>query len=115
MATHGHSSGLPPAPRTPMRGNEWRSVAVLLPHLWAFRWRVALALAFLTAAKLANVSVPLVMKQIVDGLDQKLAVVAVPVALLAAYGILRFSTTLFGQLRDGGFVRGTPNASRRGA
>ena len=96
-----------------MRGSEWRSVAVLLPHLWAFRWRVALALALLTVAKLANVSVPLVMKQIVDGLDQKLAVVAVPVALLAAYGLLRFSTTLFGELRDVVFVRVTQNAIRR--
>ena len=100
-----------------MRGNEWRSVAVLLPHLWEFRWRVAIALILLTAAKLANVSVPLVMKQIVDGLnpglDPKLAVVAVPVALLAAYGILRFSTTLFGELRDVVFVRVTQNAIRR--
>jgi ATP-binding cassette subfamily B protein len=100
-----------------MRGNEWRSVAVLLPHLWEYRWRVAVALAFLTTAKLANVGVPLVMKQIVDGLnprlDSKLAVVAVPVALLAAYGILRFSTTLFGELRDAVFVRVTQNAIRR--
>jgi ABC-type transport system involved in Fe-S cluster assembly fused permease/ATPase subunit len=113
MATHGHQSGLPPAPKTRMRGNEWRSVAVLLPHLWEFRWRVAIALILLTAAKLANVSVPLVMKQIVDGLDQKLAVVAVPVALLAAYGILRFSTTLFGELRDVVFVRVAKRAIRR--
>src|SRR5512147_2114578 len=113
MATHGHHSGLPPAPKGRLRGSEWRSVAVLLPHLWAFRWRVALALAFLTAAKLANVGVPLVMKQIVDGLDQKLAVVAVPVALLAAYGLLRFSTTLFGELRDVVFVRVTQNAIRQ--
>src|SRR4030067_1013598 len=44
MATHGHQSALPPAPKSRMRGNEWRSVAVLLPHLWEFRWRVALAL-----------------------------------------------------------------------
>jgi ABC-type transport system involved in Fe-S cluster assembly fused permease/ATPase subunit len=113
MATHGHHSGLPPAPKARMRGNEWRSVAVLLPHLWPFRWRVALALVLLTAAKLANVGVPLVMKQIVDGLDQKLAVVAVPVALLAAYGLLRFSTTLFGELRDVVFVRVTQNAIRQ--
>src|SRR3990172_1103358 len=114
MATHGHQSALPPAPRSRMRGNEWRWVAVLLPHLWEFRWRVALALALLTAAKLANVSVPLTMKGIVDGLDPSLAVVAVPVALLAAYGLLRFSTTLFGELRDAVFVRVTQNAIRRG-
>jgi ATP-binding cassette, subfamily B, heavy metal transporter len=114
MATHGHHSA---APSQSMRGNEWRSVGVLLPYLLEFRWRVLLALTLLTAAKLANVGVPLVMKQIVDGLnpglDPKLAVVAVPVALLAAYGILRFSTTLFGELRDVVFVRVTQHAIRR--
>jgi ATP-binding cassette subfamily B protein len=78
-----------------------------------FRGRVALALAFLISAKLANVSVPLVMKGIVDGLDPKLQMVAVPVALLAAYGLLRFSTTLFGELRDVVFVRVTQHAIRR--
>jgi ATP-binding cassette subfamily B protein len=110
MATHGHHSA---APKEKLRGNEWRSVAVLLPHLWEFRGRVALALTLLVAAKLANVGVPLVMKDIVDGLDPKLAVVAVPVALLAAYGLLRFSTTLFGELRDVVFVRVTQHAIRQ--
>ncbi|MEK6243162.1 MAG: ABC transporter ATP-binding protein/permease [Pseudomonadota bacterium] len=110
MATHGHHSA---APTQTLRGNEWRSVAVLLPYLWDFRWRVLLALTLLVAAKVANVGVPLVMKEIVDGLDPKLAAVAIPVALLAAYGILRFSTTLFGELRDVVFVRVTQHAIRR--
>src|SRR6187455_1802088 len=78
-----------------------------------FRGRVALALAFLISAKLANVSVPLVMKGIVDGLDPKLQMVAVPAALLAAYGLLRFSTTLFAELRDVVFVRVVQRAIRR--
>ena len=114
MATHGHHSA---APTQTLRGNEWRSVAVLLPYLWDFRWRVLLALTLLVAAKLANVGVPLVMKEIVDGLnpglDPKFAAAAIPVALLAAYGILRFSTTLFGELRDVVFVRVTQHAIRR--
>jgi ATP-binding cassette subfamily B protein len=96
-----HSS----APTESLTGREWRAAASLLPYLWEYRWRVGLALAFLATAKVANVSVPLVMKGIVDDLDPKLAVVAVPVALLAIYGILRFSTTLFAELRDVVFVR----------
>ena len=70
MASHPH----PGPAETPqrLRGSEWRSVRVLVPYLWEFRGRVLLALAFLTSAKLANVSVPLVMKGIVDGLDAKL-------------------------------------------
>jgi hypothetical protein len=66
MAAHGHHSS---APTQKLRGGEWRSVRVLLPYLMEFRGRVALALAFLISAKLANVSVPLVMKGFVDGLD----------------------------------------------
>ncbi|HTP62018.1 MAG TPA: metal ABC transporter permease, partial [Burkholderiales bacterium] len=98
MAAHGHHASLPE--RKKLSGNEWRSLRILLPYLLEYRGRVLLALALLVSAKLANVGVPLVMKSIVDGLDARFAVVAVPVALLAAYGLLRFSTTLFGELRD---------------
>jgi ATP-binding cassette, subfamily B, heavy metal transporter len=101
------------APAQRLRGNEWRAVSTLLPYLWEYRGRVILALVCLVAAKLANVTVPLVMKEVVDGLDPTLAVVAVPVALLAAYGLLRFSTTLFQELRDVFFVRVTQRAMRR--
>src|SRR5262245_65234201 len=110
MAGHAHGST---ESAQKLHGGEWRSVRVLLPYLMEFPGRVALALAFLISAKLANVGVPLVMKAIVDALDPKLAVVAVPVALLAAYGLLRFSTTLFAELRDVAFVRVTQHAIRQ--
>jgi len=93
--------------------NEWRAIATLLPYLLEYKGRVAIALSCLVAAKLANVGVPLVMKEVVDGLDADVAVVAVPVALLAMYGILRFSTTLFAELRDVVFIRVTQRAIRR--
>jgi len=101
------------APTQKLGGGEWRTVAMLLPYLWEYKWRVAVALACLIAAKLANVGVPLVMKQVVDGLDPLLQVVAVPVALLAIYGLLRFSATLFAELRDVVFVPVTQRAIRR--
>ena len=76
----------------------------LLPYIWQWRWRVAVALACLVAAKLANIGVPLVLKQLVDALDLKpgdpRAMLAVPVALLLAYGALRVSVTLFTELRE---------------
>src|SRR6266436_6651659 len=109
MATRGHSS----APTQRLKDNEWRAVRILLPYLLEYKWRVAAALACLIAAKLANVAVPLIMKEVVDGLDPRTAIVAVPVALLAIYGILRFSTTLFAELRDVVFVRVTQRAIRR--
>jgi ABC-type transport system involved in Fe-S cluster assembly fused permease/ATPase subunit len=96
-----------------LRGNEWKALGTLLPYLWEYKWRVVIALAFLVVAKLANVGVPLVMKEVVDGLDTRLQLVAVPVALLAVYGVLRFSTTLFQELRDVVFVRVAQRAMRR--
>jgi ATP-binding cassette subfamily B protein len=109
MATDPHGSASAP----PARKGDWRVLGMLVPYLWEYRWRVALALAFLVVAKLANVSVPLVLKEVVDGLDPTLAVLTVPAALLAAYGLLRFSTTLFAELRDLVFVRVTQRAIRR--
>src|SRR5882672_6649136 len=79
----------------PKPRSEWRAVGMLVPYLWEFRVRVAIALAFLTSAKLANVGVPLILKEVVDSLDARTAMLILPLALLAAYGILRFSTTLF--------------------
>ncbi|MGW8270530.1 MAG: ABCB family ABC transporter ATP-binding protein/permease [Burkholderiales bacterium] len=101
------------APTQPLTGNEWRVIPLLLPYLLEYRGRVAAALAFLAAAKLANVAVPLVMKEVVDGLDTERAMLVVPAALLAIYGLLRFSTVLFAELRDVVFVRVTQRAIRR--
>jgi ATP-binding cassette, subfamily B, heavy metal transporter len=98
---------------TRSRRNEWRALAMLVPYLWEFKWRVLLALAFLATAKIANVGVPLVLKEVVDGLNRDVAIAVVPLALLAAYGLLRFSTTLFAELRDVVFVRVTQRAIRR--
>jgi len=105
------SSGPSSAPGA--RTGDWRALKILLPYLWEYRGRALAALVFLVAAKLANVGVPLIMKQVVDGLDPTLAVLTVPAALLATYGLLRFSTTLFAELRDVVFVRVTQRAIRR--
>jgi len=76
----------------------------LAPYLWQWRWRVGIALACLVGAKLANVGVPLLLKQLVDALDLKpgdaRAALVVPVALLIAYGALRVSVTLFTEMRE---------------
>jgi ATP-binding cassette subfamily B protein len=95
------------------RRSEWRALPLLVPYLWEFRGRVLVALLLLIAAKLANVAVPLVLKEVVDALDPQTAILAVPFALLVAYGALRFSTTLFAELRDVVFVRVAQRAIRR--
>jgi ATP-binding cassette subfamily B protein len=97
----------------PARRNDWKAIRTLLPHLWEFRWRVTLALVFLAVAKLANVSVPLVLKEIIDALDQPRALLALPVFLLVGYGLLRLGNALFGELRDVVFAKALQRSIRR--
>jgi ATP-binding cassette subfamily B protein len=104
---------VPSEPSPASRRNDWQTIGTLLPYLWEYKWRVGAALAFLTLAKLANVGVPLVMKQVVDALDPRQAVLVLPFALLVTYGLLRLSTVLFAELRDIVFVRVAKRAIRR--
>ena len=93
-----------PAGAAPVPRSDLATLKRLLPYLWQWRWRVLVALSFLVGAKLANIGVPLLLKQLVDALDLKpgdpRAALAVPVALLIAYGLLRLSITLFTELRE---------------
>jgi ATP-binding cassette subfamily B protein len=116
MAMTAHSAAaraVPAAARRAGLRHEWRVVPALLPYLWEYKWRVTLALVLLVTAKLANVSVPLVLKEIVDSLEPTRAIIAVPFALLGAYGLLRMSATMFAELRDMLFVRVAQRAIRR--
>jgi ATP-binding cassette subfamily B protein len=101
---------LPAPPDTTLRA-EWRTVATLLPYLTAYKGRVLFALACLIGAKLANVAVPLVLKQIVDSLTAPQMLV-LPLGLLAAYGAMRLSTTVFTELREFLFAKVTQSAVR---
>ncbi|MFZ4537256.1 ABCB family ABC transporter ATP-binding protein/permease [Propionivibrio sp.] len=91
----------------------WRTLNSLAPYLWQFKWRVLLALSCLVAAKLANVAVPLVFKEMIDGLTSAQQVLTLPALLLALYGALRFSSSLFTELREILFARVTQQAVRR--
>lgn len=92
----------------------WRIIRSLVPYLSEFRGRVTLAMACLLLAKVAGVAVPWVLKLIVEHYEATTdALILVPVALLAAYGLLRFSTVLFSELRDAVFARVAERAMRR--
>lgn len=109
------SSISPSSPLSAGRG-DWSTVKTLLPYLWAYKWRVLLALSFLVGAKLANVGVPLVLKELIDWLTisptHPAALMVLPVSLLVTYGILRLSTTLFTELREFVFAKVTQRAVR---
>jgi ATP-binding cassette subfamily B protein len=105
---------LPAEPDVPRASrSDWQTIRTLLPYLWGYRGRIGAALACLVIAKLANVGVPVLMKEIVDALDPRVAVLSVPLALLGAYGLLRLSTTVFTELREFLFAKVTQRAVRR--
>ncbi len=83
----------------------WTALRSLLPYVWEYRARLLLALGCLVIAKVANVGLPLTLKAIVDSLDPRQTLLAVPVSLVAGYGLLRLSSTLFSELRDILFAR----------
>ncbi|MGN6827902.1 ABCB family ABC transporter ATP-binding protein/permease [Paucibacter sp. M5-1] len=105
----------PAAAPAPPR-SDWATIAKLLPYLWRYRWRVGLALGFMLGAKLSNVGVPLLLKQLVDSLSLKpgdpQALLVLPLGLLLAYGALRLMTSLFTELRELIFAKATEGTAR---
>jgi ATP-binding cassette subfamily B protein len=101
-----------PAPRS-----DWATLRRLLPYLWQYKWRVMAALGFMIGAKLANVGVPVLLKELVDTMNpatrEAAALLVVPLGLLVAYGLLRLSTSLFTELRELIFSKATEGAARR--
>lgn len=92
--------------------NTWSVIRRLWPEVWRYRARVGIALAFLIAAKLANVGVPLIMKSLIDKLDLTPKPLLVPLMLLIVYGGLRLATSLFQELRQIVFARVLARTSR---
>ena len=91
----------------------WAVFKSIAPYLTEYKWRVAIAVGCLIMAKVATVYLPFVLKYIVDDLDSAKQLLAAPIALVVAYGALRLSSVLFGELRDTLFGRVTERAMRR--
>jgi len=105
-----------PKSTVPLDEVHWGALKTLFPYLLEFRRAVALAILCLIGAKVAGVTLPFILKHIVDDLDNAGGVaqaIALPLGLLLAYGAVRFSSTLFGELRDTIFGRVTERAQRR--
>ncbi|WP_213362587.1 ABCB family ABC transporter ATP-binding protein/permease [Brachymonas denitrificans] len=113
MARGGYEEG---ASVRPVKRNDWNTLKRLIPYLWEYRWRVLLALLLMVGAKLANIGVPLLLKQLVDAMNVKpgsaQALLVVPVGLLLAYGLLRLATSVFTELRELVFSKATEGAAR---
>ena len=116
MRHHGEPSPPPPAENPAQKRSDWATLSRLLPYLWQYKWRVVLAIVFMVGAKVANVGVPVLLKNLVDAMAFKpgdpAAVLVVPAGLLLAYGLLRLSTSLFTELRELVFAKATQGAAR---
>ncbi len=116
MRHHGEPSPPPSATNPAQKRTDWATLSRLLPYLWQYKWRVVLAIVFMVGAKVANVGVPVLLKNLVDAMTIKpgdpVAVLVVPAGLLLAYGLLRLSTSLFTELRELVFSKATQGAAR---
>jgi ATP-binding cassette subfamily B protein len=110
------ASSLPPPDAKGRQRTDWATLKTLFPYLWVYKWRVIAALGALIGAKMANVGVPLVLKQLIDQLAidpaHPQALLVLPIGALVAYGLLRLSTTVFTELREFLFARVTQRAVR---
>jgi len=96
--------------------SDWHTLARLFPYLWEYKWRVMAALSFMVGAKLANVGVPILLKNLIDQMTPQPTgvqiLLVVPVALLIGYGLLRLSVSAFTELRELIFAKATQGAAR---
>ncbi len=117
MRHHTHSSAPTPAGQPPKQRPDRETLKRLFPYLWQYKWRVVAALSFMVGAKLANVGVPLLLKELIDAMSFKpndpMAVIVVPVSLLLVYGVLRLSVSAFTELRELVFAKATQGAARQ--
>src|SRR5450631_548999 len=109
-----HSVSIPEAAANQGTRNDWATLKTFFPYLWPYKWRVLLARLFLVGAKLANVGVPLVLKELIDHRtirpDNPQALLILPLGILGLYGLLRLCTTMFTELREFVFAKVTQRA-----
>lgn len=114
MRGMGTAAKRPDASRSAQAFNLQQTFRYMLPYLLTFKGRVILALLALVAAKAATLLLPYLLKLIVDSLDSSLQpVVVLPLLLLLAYGLMRFGSVFFGEVRDALFSRVTEHAMRQ--
>ncbi len=104
-------------PEQEVNSINWQAFKLILPYLFEFKNRIALAVLCLILTKVASVYLPFILKNIVDTLDanvpDNLQVAIVPLGLVAAYGMTRLAIVVFAEIRDTLFGRVTERAIRR--
>jgi len=95
----------------------WHIIKDIFPYLIEHKKRVIFAVGFMILAKIASVGLPFILKYIVDGIDtsqfDQASLLVVPIGLVLAYGLVRLSNVVFGEIRDVLFGRVTERSIRR--
>ncbi len=99
--------------------SDWQVIKTLLPFLWPkgdldIKLRVVTAMACIALAKIATVLIPVYLKNSVDALSLE-DTVAIPLGMILAYGLVRFLSQFFAQIRDAVFAKVGVRAVRRSA
>ncbi|MBU2277326.1 MAG: ABC transporter ATP-binding protein/permease [Gammaproteobacteria bacterium] len=114
MRGMGTAAKRPDAGKSVQALNLKQTIQYMWPYLWAFKGRILLAVLALVAAKGTTLLLPYALKLIVDGLDRSLQpTITLPLLLIIGYGLLRFGTVFFGEIRDALFSRVTEHAMRK--
>ena len=98
----------------------WETLKSLAPYLWpqgepGLRARVVFSLLLLVVAKGVNVVVPIAYARAVDALAPAAgvgAIIAIPIALVISYGLMRALSSVFAELRDAIFTKVQAHATR---
>jgi ABC-type transport system involved in Fe-S cluster assembly fused permease/ATPase subunit len=102
--------------------SQWQTMKRLLPYLWPegradLKFRVVVALVLLVLSKIVTVVTPYAFKAATDALNARsgaeIALLAVPVFMVLAYGTGRIFMVVFAQLRDAIFSKVGQRAVRQ--
>ena len=97
--------------------SHWKTLKHLGHHLWPkhlndLRFRVVVALIFLAIGKILNVYVPFILKSAIDDLSVPKNLMVLPIGMILAYGLARFTVGVFEELRDLIFTKVEQHAQR---
>ena len=110
----------------PSKDTNFNTLKTLLPYLWPkkncrLRLFVIISCLSLVLSKLANISVPIIFRELIDGmtmidtmasLGEQKNLIFLPLSLIFSYGLARISSQLFSDLKDALFVRVSQQAVR---
>ncbi len=99
--------------------SDLKTLKTLIPYLWPkdardIKFRVLIALLFLSLAKGISAGAPILYKLVIDAIsDNQAVIIIVPVGIILSYGLARTLSLAFGEFRDAVFAKVAQRAIRK--